>query len=107
VSPDAAIVIELRDASTHVNTNTLQLKCDQVPVNGLVTQSAGVTSINYDPPGLMQPGSTHVVELSYTDDAAPPKTNTVSYSFTVYPYLRLPATYAVSADTVNYEFAWI
>ena len=101
VSPDAAIVIELRDASTHVNTNSLQLKLDQTPAPAAVTQSAGVTSINYDPPGLMQPGSTHVVELSYADDAAPPKTNTVSYSFTVYPYLTFPATYAVSADSVN------
>ena len=101
VSPDSVVTIALQNASTHVNTNSIQLKFDQAPVSAGLTQNVGLTTISYDPLGLLPPGSTHVVELIYADDAVPPKTNDVSYSFTVYSYLTFPASYGVSAANVN------
>src|SRR6185503_13162097 len=51
--------------------------------------------------GFLVPGSLHLVTLAYADDAVPPTTNIVGYSFKVYPYVTLPASYAVSAGTVD------
>ncbi len=41
------------------------------------------------------------VQLTYQDNANPAPSNTNTYSFTTYPYVTLPASYAVSAASVN------
>ena len=101
VSPDAVIAIQLQDATTHANTNSVQLKWDNSTVAATVNKTGGLTTITFDPPGLLGPGSTHLVALNYADDAVPPKTNSVSYSFTVYPYVTFPPDYAMSAASIN------
>lgn len=101
VSPDAFIVIQLQDVITRANTNSVQLKLDNGVVAASVNHAGGLTTITYDPPGFLAPGSTHRVELAYADDAVPPKTNFVGYSFTVHPYVNLPPGYAVSAGSLN------
>ncbi len=101
VSPDAVIAIQLQDAATHVKTDSLGLKLDGTTVIPKVISLDGVTTITFDPPGLLVAGSTHQVALTYADDATPAKTSSVSYSFTVYPYATLPASDAVDAAVVD------
>ncbi len=101
VSPDAAIAIQLQDVTSHAVASSVQLKLDDAAVTATVNKTGGLTTITYRPTALLAPGSTHVVALAFADDAVPPKTNAVSYSFTVYPYLTLPASYAVSAASVD------
>lgn len=101
VAPDAVVAIELRDDSTHVNTNSVLLKFDSSLQTASVSKSGQLTSVSYDPGGRLDPSSTHLVELSYADDAVPPKTNSVAFSFTVYPYVNLQLTDAVSPAVVD------
>jgi len=101
VSPDAVIAIQLQDVTTHADTNSVQLKLDNLSVAASVKKTGGLTTITHAPPSFLAPGSTHLVTLAYADDAVPLTTNIVSYSFKVYPYITLPTSYAVSAGTVD------
>jgi hypothetical protein len=95
------IAIQLQDVTTQANTNSVQLKLDNLSVAASVKKTGGLTTITYAPAAFLAPGSTHLVTLAYADDAVPPTTNIVSYSFKVYPYVTLPASYAVSPGTVD------
>ncbi|MDB6041171.1 MAG: nanM 1 [Verrucomicrobiales bacterium] len=100
-APDAVVQVQLHDSGTHILTNSIQLKFDNSTVTASITKSGEDTLISYDPAGFLLPASTHSVSLVYADDSSPPTTNSVSYSFTVYPYATLPGSYAISASRVN------
>ena len=48
-----------------------------------VSKAGDVTTIQYDPPGLLAEGSSHSVSLTYSDNGSPVFTETISYNFTV------------------------
>ncbi|MCI0748577.1 MAG: Ig-like domain-containing protein, partial [Verrucomicrobia subdivision 3 bacterium] len=83
VRPDAAVVITIQDFVTQVNPASIQLRFDGAVVAPQVSKSGDVTTVQYDPPGLLAPGSSHSVSLTYSDNGNPVFTDTFSYSFTV------------------------
>jgi hypothetical protein len=101
VAPNPIIAIQLHDATTQVNASSVKLKLDSAEVTASVTKNGASTTVTYSPPGLLPAASSHLVELSYANNAASPKTYSVNYSFTVYPYPTLPASYAVNAASVD------
>ena len=101
VRPDAVVRIDIVEVSTHVKSDSIQLKLNGNAVNGNLSRAGGVATVTYDPPGLLLPGSTHRVELSYSDDGIPSENTSVAYEFTVAPYVTLPPSYAVPETAIN------
>jgi hypothetical protein len=91
--PDAAVKIVLQDGTTQVNTNNLQFTFDGAPVAPAISHAGSVTTIDYDPPGLLPASSAHAVRLVFQDNGIVPRTQTNQFSFSVLSYynILLPA----------------
>src|SRR5438552_12051007 len=103
VFPDASLRVELKDGgSTQVDTNTVSLKLDAIPATPLNTSKSGaITTLTFTPAALFLPGSAHSVTLVFSDTAAPPKSFTNTWSFTVENYATLPGSSARPGGTVD------
>ena len=100
--PNAVVAVALQDGSTHVDTNSVQLLFDGLPVSPVILKSGLDTTITYDPPGLLPPLSAHIVRTIFGDDGAPANKQTNEFSFAVLDYYNvlLPAPiYLETFDT--------
>ena len=86
VSPDASVKVVLKDLATQVNTNTLQYSFDGVPVTPTIQKSGALTTIQYDPPGLMAALSTHASRVVWSDNGGTVITKTNESTFKVAAY---------------------
>ncbi len=84
---DAPIRIRLQDGVAQVNLSSIALSVDGVTVTPTVSKSGSVTTIVYESPTVFPAGSSHTVELSYTDTATPPAPGSFSFSFNVAHYV--------------------
>lgn len=103
VSPDVVVNVGLRDVTTQVNTNSIQFSFDGVPVIPSISKSADLTTVKYDPPGLLPPVSAHTYKIVWSDNAATVTTKTNQATFTVLPYLNVvtgPPLYQETFDGV-------
>lgn len=87
VSPDAVVSINLRDVNNEVVTNTIQLMFDGVIVAPSIEKSGTLTTVQYDPPGLLPAASSHTYRIVWTDNGATTKTN--EFTFSVASYLNI------------------
>lgn len=106
ISPDAKVVIQLKDGSTQVSQPSVKLKFNGADVTAAVSKAGDVTTVEYDPPGLLPPLSTNSVELAYTDTSSPPKADSLAYTFVVANYVSLPPSTKVTPDTSKRGFVW-
>jgi hypothetical protein len=90
VRPDARIEVQIQD----LGGGATALQFDAATVTATSSTVGGVTTITYDPPGVLGPGTSHTVELTYG-------TKTLKYEFSVADVLVVPAAYAVAPGTVN------
>ncbi len=104
VTPAAVINIQIEDRTTSVNVSTVKLKFDGADVAITPDKVGAVTTVTYDPPGLLAPGSTHTVDLAYSDNANPANAATLSYAFTVANYVGIPAAMKVTPVTSKRGF---
>jgi len=88
--PDAAIVIEIAD----LGGGATALQFDNTPVSPSTMTAGNITTLTYQPPALLTPGSTHTVNLTYG-------TKTLSYAFTVINATIIPPSAAALAGSVN------
>lgn len=88
--PDAAVVIGIADLGG--GGTTLQFDGTNVSP-GLVT-AGNITTLTYQPPALLTPGSTHTVNLTYG-------AKTFAYAFTVVNATIIPPSAAALAGSVN------
>ncbi|MBX3746496.1 MAG: hypothetical protein KF833_14405 [Verrucomicrobiae bacterium] len=89
VRPDARVEIQLQDLAGA----SVALQFNGATVQPTVATAGAVTTVTYDPPGTLAPGSTHEVQLTYGD-------KTLRYAFTVVSAPVIPAAFAVPAATV-------
>ncbi len=104
VPPNAPIQIQLQNVTTALNTNTLALAVNGAalaPSALSIVQTGTTNTITYKTAVNFAPKATIPVVLTYQDNATPANTYTNSYSFTTYPYVTLPPSYAISATNVN------
>ena len=102
-TPNAPIQLQLQNVTTTLNTNTLALE-----VNGIAIPSSAFSIVNtgstnlitYQAAANFAAGATIPVMLTYQDSASPANHYTNRYTFTTYPYVTFPASYAVSASSV-------
>ncbi len=84
-----SIDLTLMDATTVVQTGTIQLTVNGQSVTPRIDKLAGSkeTKVSYSPPGGLPPETTNVVRLVYGDNASPPNLYTNDYSFVSKPTL--------------------
>ena len=103
VSPDVVTTVNLRDVRTQVNTNSIQYSFDGSTVTPTIQKSADLTTVQYDPPGLLGPLSIHNYRIVWSDNGVPVTTKTNQFPFTVEPYVNLnlgPPIYLETFDGV-------
>ncbi|HEX5223119.1 MAG TPA: hypothetical protein VFZ59_26410 [Verrucomicrobiae bacterium] len=89
VSPAAAVTVVLKDVATQVNTGSIQYSFDGVLVTPTIQKSGDLTTIQYDPPGLMASLSTHTNRVVWSDNGGTVTTKTNEFVFTVAPYANI------------------
>ena len=100
---DATLSFTIEDFSTAVVQSSVRLIVDGADVTGsaTITKPADITTVTYDPPGLMGIGSSHSYSLIYTDNGAPAVTQTNSANFTVHIY-PTAGSFLIEAEDFNY-----
>jgi hypothetical protein len=88
-APDAVIEIAVRDADK-ANLQTVRLLLNGRVVEPLLgTNFSGATVFQYQPPALLEPGSSHTVQLNYVEPGPPARERSFSYSFGVNPHILI------------------
>ena len=103
VSPAVVVSAGLRDISTQVNTNSIQLTFDGSLVTSTIQKSGTLTTVQYDPPGLLAPLSVHNYKIVWSDNGTPVTSKTNQAAFTVGNYFNVntgPALYQETFDAV-------
>lgn len=89
-SPSPIVEILLRDFATKPNTHSIQLKFDdQVVVPDVSRKGEGEILVNYQPPELLDPGSSHTVSVKFSDDNKPSATGSLSYRFKISSQVKI------------------
>lgn len=89
IEGDAIMTVGLRDIATAVNTNSIQFFFDGVSVTPTVQKAGTLTTVTYDPPGLLAPLSSHNYKIIWSDNGGPVTTKTNQAAFTVGAYLNV------------------
>ncbi|MDO8629086.1 MAG: hypothetical protein Q7R41_01225, partial [Phycisphaerales bacterium] len=96
------ITFEIQDGSgTSLNPATIVLKFDSVEIPVTPTKVGNVTTISYDPPGVLATESTHLVELTFSDNGTPATASVYSFGFTVSSPFT-PDTLFIEAEDFNF-----
>jgi hypothetical protein len=93
VTPDAVVSATFQDGSLPLNTSSVQLTFDGSPVTPVIQKAGSITSMTYDPPGLLASLSTHTYTLAFgsAGGASPNTTNQASFKVGPYVNYTLPA----------------
>ena len=92
-------LIRLQDKATTVNAGSIAVKLDGNVVTTDNSQAGGLTTINYTSPTYLASGSSHAVNLVFTDSGGVSQTNDLT--FVVAPYASVPAELAMADGTVD------
>lgn len=104
VDPAAVINIRMFDQAASVVTSSIKLEVNGTPVTVSPTKSGTVTTVTYDPPGLLASDATTTVRLTWSDNGTPAVTTVDEWSFTALNYSALPfipASFAVASGSVD------
>jgi len=84
VPRDAVIVVKLRDNATAVNPSSIQMAVNAQGVAPTIDKPAGSleTTVTYDPPTSL-PTGVNTVKVTFANNANPPASQTIDYSFVV------------------------
>ncbi len=83
VSPAIIATAIIVDGTTAVATNSVQFFYDGLLVAPTITKNAGLTTVTYSRPGLLEPSSSHTNKLIFADDGATVTWQTNIAAFTV------------------------
>lgn len=99
--PDIVLDFTIRDGTTKLETASVLLKLDGIAVVPTVTKEADITHIRFDPPGLLNAGSTHTAQLTYADNGSPVNVKTQDLTFTVSNYKSYTLPAPIVAETFD------
>jgi hypothetical protein len=88
--PEISFNGSIKNGSSAVATNTILLSLNGVSVTPLLNQQGDVTSVIYQAPGLLPPG-TNFYSLSFKDSTSKSYSNQVQFVVADYHDLKLPA----------------
>jgi hypothetical protein len=88
-SPVSAIAIALKDVATAVDTTSIKLRVDNTLVSGVIQKTGVSTTIQYTPPALLGPLSTHTYSIMWGDNGSPVTTKSNFFQFSIAPYVNV------------------
>ncbi len=93
VSPGVAVSVVLQDGTVAVNNSSIQLSFDGSLVTPSIQKAGSLTTIQYDPPGLLLPLSPHTYKIAFGNGggATPNQTNQFQFAVTDWVDIVLPA----------------
>ena len=99
VKRDAQLSFTIEDFNTAVVQSSVKLIFDGSDVTSTATinKNADITTVTFDPPGLMDIGSTHSYSLIFGDNGTPSRLQTNSATFLVHVYPTL-GTFLIEAE---------
>jgi hypothetical protein len=98
--PDKPVVVQMQDGvGIQVNTNSIHLLVNGVAVTPSITQTSGVTTVQYN--AIWASASANTAMVWFADSAVSPVSQTNQFTFSVLTYTNIPATYALSAAAVD------
>ena len=101
VSPEPVVHIEIRDFATQVKPATVKLLFNGVQVTPTVAKNADITTVDYDPPGLLAPLSVNKYTLIFDDTGTPATTSTNEYAFTTATYRNVVLPTPIYLETFD------
>ncbi len=101
VAPAVLTTAIITDGTTQVATNTVQLFFDDQLVTPSITRNAGLTTITYSRPGLLEPFSQHTNKLIFGDTGVPITYQTNSAVFTVAGWTNMYLPPPLHRETFN------
>lgn len=107
VRGDTLVSITIQDGLSALEAATVQLSFDGASVTPILSKSGSLTVLQYDPPGLLPPGSAHVATVSFSGSGVPAARSTFSFSFGVANYVGPNGNYYefVQATGIPWEQA--
>jgi hypothetical protein len=101
IKGDAVVELDVVDGSTTpLNNANVVLKFDNAVVVPTFPKAGNVTTVTFDPPGEMAPGSKHTVELTFPTGVGA-AVDVVTFDFWVSPFSA--TTLFVEAEDLNYD----
>ncbi|HEX7860980.1 MAG TPA: hypothetical protein VF773_11670 [Verrucomicrobiae bacterium] len=91
----------IEDAVTAVNTNTIQVTFDGTVVVANISKNGTNTIIEYVSPTILPAGSSHRVDIRFSDNGTPVSTQVATRNFIVSNYSVLTAADAAPVGAVN------
>src|ERR1035441_113127 len=99
--PDKPIFVQMQNGvGIQVDTNTIHLLVNGVVVAPSITQTGGVTTVQYSSATWVS-ASANTATVWFADSAASPVSQTNQFTFSALTYANLPASYAISAGSVD------
>lgn len=89
VSPDTVLSVSLQDGTAALNTSSVLVWFDGSPVTPAIQKPAAITSVQFDPPGLLASQSAHTYAVAFNNAGGATANTTNQYSFTVAPWLNI------------------
>jgi len=91
VNPAAVVSVVLQDGSPTpvLNPASIRLSFDGSLVSPTVQKAGALTTIKYDPPGLLAPLSTHSYGVAFSSNGGATPNTTNQFSFTVLNYYNI------------------
>jgi hypothetical protein len=97
---DKPIQVEIQDGvGVRVNTNTIHLRVNGGAVTPSITQTGGVTTVQYST--TWASGSANTAMVWFADNEVSPVSQTNQFTFNVSVFNSIPASYAISAGAVD------
>jgi hypothetical protein len=89
ISPGTALGVTLSDGTAPLNTNSVSLALDGLPVSPVIQQSGGSTTVQYQPPALLAALSAHTYRVAFNNSGGATPNTTNQFTFTVAPYVNV------------------
>jgi hypothetical protein len=79
---DSVIQAQIQDGQNPVDPASIRMKVDGVEVPITLEKVEGITTVSYDPPGMLDFAKKYQVEVSFSDSGASPVLKTETFEFT-------------------------
>lgn len=99
--PDAVVRMDLQDGTSQVDGNSVKLSFDGALVTPAVTKVGAVTTVVYDPPGLLAGASTHTVRLVFSDNRPTPFVVSNEFTFGIASYYNILLPSPIDVETFD------
>jgi GH25 family lysozyme M1 (1,4-beta-N-acetylmuramidase) len=98
--PDQPVRVQMQNGvGIKVNTNSIRLTLNGLSVAPSITQTGGVTTVQYST--IWGSGSANTAMVWFADNEVSPVSQTNQFTFSVITYATIPASYALSAGAVD------